>query len=103
MLRPPAPTRLLTLLALLLGAAPGRADDAAIGREIYDEHCAKCHGKQMQAPAGLVFDLRRFPRAEPARFRQSVLQGTPKGMPAWQGQLTADDIQALWDYVKSGG
>ncbi len=89
--------------AWLLAAGPGHADDAAIGREIFDEHCAKCHGKQMQAPAGLAFDLRRFPATEATRFQQAVLKGTAKGMPAWQSQLSAEDIKALWDYVKSGG
>jgi mono/diheme cytochrome c family protein len=89
--------------AWVLAAAPSHADDAAIGREIFDEHCAKCHGKQMQAPAGLAFDLRKFPPTEAARFQQSVLKGTAKGMPAWQGQLSIEDIKALWDYVKSGG
>jgi mono/diheme cytochrome c family protein len=89
--------------AWLLAAVPGHADDAAIGREIFDEHCARCHGKQMQAPAGLAFDLRKFPPGEAARFQQSVLKGTAKGMPAWQGQLSPEDIKALWDYVKSGG
>ena len=95
--------QVLSLMGLCALAGPAHADDAAIGREIYDEHCAKCHGKAMQAPAGLAFDLRKFPRTEAARFRTSVLNGTPKGMPAWKDQLSAEDIQALWDYVKSGG
>jgi mono/diheme cytochrome c family protein len=88
---------------VLLAPLLAHADDAAIGREIFDEHCAKCHGKQMQVPIGLAFDLRKFPPAEALRFQQSVLKGTGKGMPAWQGQLSIEDIKALWDYVKSGG
>ena len=49
---------------------------------------------------GLAADLRKFPPSEPGRFRQTVLKGTPKGMPAWESQLSADDVNALWDYVK---
>jgi mono/diheme cytochrome c family protein len=32
-----------------------------------------------------------------------VLEGKPPGMPAWRQQLNADDVKALWDYVKTGG
>ncbi|MDQ6880825.1 MAG: cytochrome c [Pseudomonadota bacterium] len=57
----------------------------------------------MVSPGALAFDLRKFPAAEADRFRRSVLDGTPKGMPAWKSQLSPEDIEALWDYVKSGG
>lgn len=90
------------LLVTALAPPAARADDAALGKVMYQDLCASCHGKDMVS-SGVVFDLRKFPRNEPERFRRSVLNGTPKGMPAWQGQLSAEDIQALWDYVKSGG
>lgn len=90
-------------VAALLSAlcASSRADDAAIGAEIYHENCTACHGRGLVSPGGLAFDLRKFPLDEPERFRQSVLKGTPKGMPAWQGLLSADDVKALWDYLKA--
>ena len=96
-----APATALGMAVALFAVQAARADDAAIGREIYDEHCIRCHGKQMVAPAGLAIDLRKFPRNESARFKRSVLKGTAKGMPAWEGQLSAEDIQALWDYLNS--
>jgi mono/diheme cytochrome c family protein len=91
------------LCCLLAGAGACRADDASIGRDIFQENCAVCHGKNMVSPGTLAFDLRKFPPAEAERFRRSVREGTPKGMPAWKSQLSAEDIEALWDYVKSGG
>lgn len=92
------------LLLALCWAAAGAclADDASLGREIYQDLCERCHGKAMASP-GLAFDLRKFPLNDPQRFEKSVLNGTEKGMPAWKGQLSAEDIRALWDYVKSGG
>lgn len=83
-------------------AMAAEADDVGQGREIYREVCATCHGNDMMNP-GLAFDLRKFPKGDPDRFRNSVMNGKGKGMPAMQGQLSAEDIQALWAYVKSGG
>jgi mono/diheme cytochrome c family protein len=90
-------------LGLLAAAGACRADNASIGREIFQENCAACHGKNMVVAGTLAFDLRTFPLTEPDRFRQSVLNGTAKGMPAWKSQFSADDIDALWDYVKGRG
>jgi mono/diheme cytochrome c family protein len=91
------------LIAGLIGlACSAHADDAAIGREIYHDNCAACHGKDMVS-AGAAFDLRKFPRDEAARFRQSVRKGKPPAMPAWETRLSLEDVQALWDYIKSGG
>jgi hypothetical protein len=52
---------------------------------------------------GLAFDLRKFPANDFNRFQNAVLEGKPPGMPAWRHQLNADDVKALWDYVKTGG
>ena len=83
-------------------AAHGRADEIGQGRDLYQELCSKCHGNEMANP-GLAFDLRKFPKNDPERFRQSVLNGKGQGMPAWKDQLSSEDIQTLWAYVKSGG
>ena len=91
---------------LLFGAstlAPAaEADDMRLGRDIYRDYCATCHGGEMLNP-GLAFDLRKFPKEEAERFRNAVLHGKGKGMPALEGQLSAEDVKALWAYVKSGG
>ncbi len=77
------------------------AGEVEIGREIYHENCASCHGRDMQKP-GLAFDLKVFPKAEFSRFQNSVANGKGSGMPAWRGKLNEDDIQLLWLYVKNG-
>ncbi len=79
-----------------------QADDAALGRDIYKDFCASCHGRDLVS-TGLAFDLRKFPQNDAARFQKSVLDGTAKGMPPWKSQLSEQDVKALWDYVKSGG
>jgi mono/diheme cytochrome c family protein len=91
------------IFALIVGASTlAQADDASLGRDIYKDYCASCHGRDLVS-TGLAFDLRKFPQNDAARFQKSVLDGTAKGMPGWKSQLSADDVKALWDYVKSGG
>lgn len=93
--------RLIFVLILGTGSL-AHADDASLGRDIYKDICASCHGRDLVS-TGLAFDLRKFPMNDAARFQKSVLDGTAKGMPAWKSQLSAEDVNALWDYVKSGG
>jgi len=79
-----------------------QANDASLGKEIYQDICAVCHGRDMVSP-GLAFDLRKFPVNDFNRFQNAVLNGKLPGMPPWRHQLNADDVKTLWDYVKSGG
>ena len=89
-------------LLYLLPLFAVNANDAALGREIYQDTCAACHGRDMVS-SGLAFDLRKFPLAEFDRFQNAVLNGKPPGMPGWRSQLSAEDVKAIWDYVKTGG
>ena len=91
-------------LPLLVSLVPARclADEVEEGRSLYHELCVNCHGRDMLNP-GLAFDLRKFPKDDKTRFFNSVQNGTPKGMPPWKGQLSPEDIETLWSYVKSGG
>jgi mono/diheme cytochrome c family protein len=73
------------------------------GREIYDEYCVSCHGRDMVNPGGATFDLRKFPKDDFARFRKAVLEGKPPAMPAWRERLGEDDLKLLWAYVQGGG
>lgn len=88
-------------LLYLLPLFAVNANDAALGREIYQDTCAACHGRDMVS-SGLAFDLRKFPLAEFDRFQNAVLNGKPPGMPGWRSQLSAEDVKAIWDYVKTG-
>ena len=79
------------------------ADDADLGREVYEEFCVTCHGRDMVNPGGVTFDLRKFPKDDFERFRNAVLDGKPPAMPPWRGKISDDDLKLLWAYVRGGG
>jgi cytochrome c6 len=88
---------------LLLALPPARAAEPTSqqieeGVSIYEDFCAMCHGRDMINPGGLAFDLRKFPKSDFARFRNSVLNGKG-GMPSWRDKLTDEDIELLWAYI----
>jgi mono/diheme cytochrome c family protein len=101
--------RLLTLTgltALLHMSSPARAAESDLieqGRDLYADTCAACHGRDMVNAGGIAFDLRRFPKDDFARFRNSVLNGKGEAMPAWRDKIDDNDLAALWAYVRSGG
>ena len=94
--------RLLILCGVLLAPAAARAQDGAqvaAGADIYRDKCAECHGERLVNP-GSSFDLRKLRPDERARFDKSVTDGKGQ-MPAWGGQLSDDDMNALWAYIRS--
>jgi mono/diheme cytochrome c family protein len=82
-------------------AAP-TPDQIDQGREIYDDNCQTCHGRDMVAPGAVVFDLRKFPKDDANRFRSSVLKGKGTAMPSFDGRLSGEDVDLLWAYVRGG-
>lgn len=70
------------------------------GSAIYGQNCAPCHGARMLDPNS-AFDLRTFPADQKNRFVHSVTKGL-NAMPPWGDLLKADDIEALWAYVRAG-
>ena len=91
--------------ALAIGvalSAGARADDADLGREVYDDFCVTCHGRDMVNPGGVTFDLRKFPKDDFERFRNAVLDGKPPAMPPWRSKISDDDLKLLWAYVRGG-
>jgi len=79
------------------------SDSVEQGRDLYADICAACHGRDLVNAGGIAFDLRKFPRDDFARFRNSVLNGKGEAMPAWRNKIDDDDLAALWAYVRSGG
>jgi mono/diheme cytochrome c family protein len=72
------------------------------GREVYEDNCEACHGRNMVSSGLVVFDLRKFPRDDPARFRAAVLDGKGTAMPAFRGRIGDADVDLLWAYVRGG-
>lgn len=83
------------LLAGVLIAGSAGAED---GEQLYEEHCASCHGEKLRS-TGAIPDLRDIGAGERARFDEAVLEGRGQ-MPAWQGVLTPDEIDHLWAYLR---
>ncbi len=77
------------------------ATDVENGHQLFQGYCAHCHGANMVNPGNSSFDLRKFPLDQKERFVHSVTHGK-SAMPAWGDILSADEINALWEYVKSG-
>jgi mono/diheme cytochrome c family protein len=105
-----APTRyilpIFALIAALHSPSPAPAAEADLveqGRDLYGDICATCHGRDMVNAGTISFDLRKFPKDDLARFRNSVLNGKNQAMPAWRDKITDEDLTALWAYVRSGG
>jgi mono/diheme cytochrome c family protein len=99
--------RIQLLLASLIviacaATSPVHAEDAKAeaGAEVYENYCATCHGEQLQNNTGASFDLRRLRPDEHERFVGSVTNGK-KAMPSWKGVLDAEQIEALWAYIRA--
>ena len=89
----PPRTRVIPVLAICVAlCAAARADDADLGREVYDDFCVTCHGRDMVNPGGVTFDLRKFPKDAAERFVGSVLNGKGNGMPPWRDKLSDDPL-----------
>jgi cytochrome c55X len=96
------------LVATLLAAQPpavAQPNESEVeqGRQVYDDFCVTCHGRDMVNPGGVSFDLRKFPKDDFERFRNAVLNGKPPAMPAWRDRIGDEDLTSLWAYVRGGG
>jgi mono/diheme cytochrome c family protein len=95
------PVRVLAALVITAAmasiACAADPTDAEIdqGHQVYDDFCVTCHGRDMVNPGGVTFDLRKFPKDDFERFRNSVLNGKPPGMPPWPMSAAAADHAGL--------
>ena len=101
-------------IGMVLTATPGllAAQEKAVaepsptlvaeGKTHYNQFCKTCHGVNMVNAGTSSYDLRTFPRDDPARFRSAVVRGK-NTMPAWGDLLKPEEIDAIWAYVLTGG
>lgn len=79
---------LLTVLALREAPPPFAAEHVDQAAALYSQNCANCHGPRIEVPVGT--DL-----------HQLIAQGKHEGMPAWGGDLSTDEIDALAGFITS--
>ena len=89
----------IVLCALAQSAAAQDRSAIEAGAELYQTHCASCHGERLVSP-GSTFDLRRLRADERPRFDKALADGKGQ-MPAWGGVLSAEEFDRLWAYVRS--
>ena len=86
---------------VVLGAradAPAQ-DQIEVGEQVYEEHCATCHGVKLRR-TGAIPDLKEQKADGRARFDQMVMGGRGQ-MPAWEGIISRDELNQLWEYIRS--
>ena len=84
------------------GQPPKVTKEVFHGYQLFNSYCSRCHGTD--ATGGqLAPDLRRSLTSGMKRpaFASAVVTGkADKGMPAWEGFLSGDDIVHIYQYVK---
>ena len=78
----------LTFLAVKESPPPLEAVVVDQSAALYAQNCANCHGPSLDVPAGT--DL-----------HQIIAAGNHQGMPAWGGDLSTDEIDALVGFILS--
>ena len=89
----------LCALAAAQSASAQHRSPIAAGAEVYQTHCATCHGERL-VNTGSTFDLRRLRADERPRFDKATKEGKGQ-MPAWGGVLGTEEFDQLWAYVRS--
>jgi mono/diheme cytochrome c family protein len=87
------------------GGSPKLSSQEYDGWRQYSVHCARCHGQDVlpnPVAANLLISLGPGgPIDSPEKFAEIVSAGRPaSGMPAFKGVLTAQQIKAIYEYVK---
>jgi mono/diheme cytochrome c family protein len=74
--------------------------DLKQGRSLYYQICAPCHGEDASG-GGPVPNLKEFQGTQ-EKFLQVALNGrSDRGMPAWKGKLSEDELLAIWTFVRT--
>jgi high-affinity iron transporter len=111
--RPERSAGALALALLLVGVAPARGADRAVGRRVFVDRCAACHGDQGfgDGPAANAIEPRprnfhdpEFWRGRTPEALRAVVahgKGPASMMPAFEGVLSDAEIDAVVDYLQS--
>jgi mono/diheme cytochrome c family protein len=80
----------LTVLAVREAPPPAQASQGDPVALLYSKNCAPCHGPAIKVPAG-------------TNLHNLIAQGSHAGMPAWNGDLSSDQIDELAGFILSPG
>ena len=78
----------LTILSVLEAPPPQAEAPVDQAAALYSKNCSNCHGPSLDVPPG-------------ADLHQLIAQGKHEGMPAWGGDLSTDEIDALAGFIVS--
>lgn len=91
------------LSALLAALAPAHAaDTVGSAEQLYQTHCAACHGSAMQGAIGPTLGAHKWLHGAPtkANLVKVITRGVPeKDMPSWGNTLSAAQIDQLASYI----
>jgi cytochrome c oxidase subunit 2 len=95
---------LAAVLALPLAACGGDSEPGggeSSGQSIYSDNCATCHGPDGEGGVGPELGGGAVAEAFPDIEDQiAVIRDGRNGMPAWEGDLTPDEIEAVATYER---
>ena len=93
-----APERRAPRIILAQAAAPPVDPKIRLGRSLYFQMCAPCHGPDASG-GGPVKDMKKFEGNEEEFVRTAIEGRGTKGMPSWKGDLSEDEIRAIRAFV----
>jgi ABC-type amino acid transport substrate-binding protein len=76
------------------------AADLQQGRSLYYQVCAACHGQSAEG-GGPVPNLKTFAGSEEQFLKVSLNGRSDRGMPAWKGKLTEDELRSILAFIQS--
>ncbi|MEJ2602814.1 MAG: cytochrome-c oxidase, cbb3-type subunit III [Gammaproteobacteria bacterium] len=76
-----------------------------VGRNLYANHCAMCHGSAARGAASFpnLTDDDWLYGGDPQSIRTSILQGRQGVMPAWASSFTEDELDAMVGMIRQLG
>lgn len=95
---------MLAIGLLILMMTVATAEIVEEGKRVYEENCLACHGEKgdQLKDVGIDFsDPEWWQKVTEEKVREIILKGEPdEGMPAWEGVLTDEEIDAVIIYTK---
>lgn len=89
----------MILAALLISLSAKAQKPEKTGKEIFDNRCAKCHGKDGTKGLWGAINLRGSQIGDNERI--ATISNGRRFMPSWKGRLTEKEIKSVSEYVKT--